>query len=87
MCETIQFKGTIIKINEPNINKKTGFTKKVIHFQPEEGRIFYPEFHYQKIRLLDGFQEGDEVMVSVMIWGSETKQINNVVADGILKLN
>lgn len=83
---TISLKGIIKSIGEVETNEKTGFTKKIIAFNPNKGKVFYPQFHYQKIRLLDGFKEGDEVLLTIKIWGSETNQINNILADSIERL-
>lgn len=86
--DVIQIKGTILKIKDIEVNNDSGFTKRVISFQPKHGKVFYPEFHYRRMKLLNGFEDGDEVILSIKIFGSEneTRITNNIVADGIRKL-
>ncbi len=83
---SIPIKGTVLKISEAIVNNQTGFVKKVMKFHPKDGKVFYPEFHYQKIKLLEEVKEGDELIINVMIWGYERdfgKTGNNIVVDGI----
>lgn len=86
MCKTtIELSGVVEEISEIITNERTGFVKKVIQFKPDHGKAFYPEFHYHKMRLLNDIQIGDPVTIEFKIWGSTTRQINNVIAEQITR--
>ncbi len=80
-------RGRVLKVEGPVVNERTGFCKRRIHLKPTNGKVFFPEFHYGKMALLEGVREGDMVEIVFNIWGSGTKMINNVVVDSLRKLH
>lgn len=78
-------KGIINAIKEIKTTTK-GFAVKQIDFRQQEGAMIHPSALGNKISLLDGFNEGDEIEMEFHISGSKGLY-NNVIIDNVTKVD
>jgi hypothetical protein len=80
----LQYKGTIAKIDPLKVTK-TGFSKRVIHLKPKNGKAFPIQVHRSNFILLNDLKEGDKVIISAKPKKAGDTDLVNLVANGISK--
>lgn len=85
-----QLTGVISEIHNP-ITTKKGTLIQPITIQKFDNSFIYPQVH-RRLELLDGFTEGDKVLIEYTLFGNEKKteqkrvHFTTIVIDKIIKL-